>query len=56
MSTMENSTVLDTYIIVDEARLVVKILSSDADIAELKNWEFSIATALFAPFAPFALI
>jgi hypothetical protein len=26
---------------VDEARLVVKILSSNADIAEIKHWEFS---------------
>lgn len=41
LSTCPDTSILDAYVNVDEARLVVKVLSSDADIAEIKHWEFS---------------
>jgi hypothetical protein len=41
LSTCPDTSILDAYVNVDEARLVVKILSSNADIAEIKHWEFS---------------
>lgn len=41
LSTCPDTSILDAYINVDEARLVVKVLSSDADIAEIKHWELS---------------
>lgn len=41
LSTCPDTLILDAYVNVDEARLVVKIISSDADIAEIKRWEFS---------------
>lgn len=41
LSTCPDTSILDAYINVDEARLVVKVLSSDADIAEIKHWEIT---------------
>ena len=41
LSTCPDTSVLDAYVNVDEARLVVKVLSSDADIAEIKHWELT---------------
>lgn len=41
LSTCPDTSILDAYVNVDEARLVVKVLSSDADIAEIKHWELS---------------
>lgn len=41
LSTCPDTSILDAYVNVDEARLVVKVLSSNADIAEIKHWEFS---------------
>lgn len=41
LSTCPDTSILDAYINVDEARLVVKVLSSDADIAEIKHWELT---------------
>lgn len=41
LSTCQDTSVLDAYVNVDEARLVVKVLSSDADIAEIKHWELT---------------
>lgn len=41
LSTCPDTSILDAYVNVDEARLVVKVISSDADIAEIKHWEFS---------------
>lgn len=41
LSTLPDTSILDAYVNVDEARLVVKVLSSNADIAEIKHWEFS---------------
>ena len=41
LSTCPDTSVLDAYVNVDEARLVVKVLSSDADIAEIKHWEIT---------------
>ena len=41
LSTCTDTSVLDAYVNVDEARLVVKVLSSDADIAEIKHWELT---------------
>ena len=41
LSTCPDTSILDAYVNVDEARLVVKVLSSDADIAEIKHWELT---------------
>lgn len=41
LSTCPDTSILDAYVNVDEARLVVKVLSSNADIAEIKHWELS---------------
>lgn len=41
LSTCPDTSILDAYVNVDEARLVIKVLSSNADIAEIKHWEFS---------------
>ena len=41
LSTCPDTSVLDAYVNVDEARLVVKVLSSDTDIAEIKHWELT---------------
>lgn len=41
LSTCPDTSVLDAYVNIDEARLVVKVLSSDADIAEIKHWELT---------------
>ena len=41
LSTCPDTSILDAYVNVDEARLVVKVLSSDADIAEIKHWEIT---------------
>lgn len=41
LSTCPDTSVLDAYVNVDEARIVVKVLSSDADIAEIKHWELT---------------
>lgn len=41
LSTCPETTILDAYINEDEARLVVKILSSEEDIAEIKHWELT---------------
>lgn len=41
LSTCPDTSILDAYVNVDEARLIVKVLSSNADIAEIKHWEFS---------------
>lgn len=41
LSTCPDTSVLDAYVNVDEDRLVVKVLSSDADIAEIKHWELT---------------
>ena len=41
LSTCPNTTITDAYVITDEARLVIKVVSDETDIAEIKNWEFS---------------
>lgn len=41
LSTCPETTILDAYINEDEARLVVKVLSTEEDIAEIKHWELS---------------
>ena len=41
LSTCPDTSIIDAYVNVDEARLVVKVLSSDADIAEIKHWELT---------------
>lgn len=41
LSTCPETTILDTYINEDEARLVVKVLSTEEDIAEIKHWELT---------------
>ena len=41
LSTCPDTSIIDAYVNVDEARLVVKVLSSDADIAEIKQWELT---------------
>lgn len=41
LSTCPETTILDAYINEDEARLVVKILSTEEDIAEIKHWELT---------------
>lgn len=41
LSTCPETTILDAYINEDEARLVVKVLSSEEDIAEIKHWELT---------------
>ena len=41
LSTCPETTILDAYINEDEARLVVKILSTEEDVAEIKHWELS---------------
>ena len=41
LSTCPDTSILDAYVNVDEARLVVKVLSSDTDIAEIKHWELT---------------
>lgn len=41
LSTCPETTILDAYINEDEARLVVKVLSTEEDIAEIKHWELT---------------
>lgn len=41
LSTCLETTILDAYINEDEARLVVKVLSTEEDIAEIKHWELT---------------
>ncbi len=41
LSLCPDTSILDAYVNVDEARLVVKVLSSNADIVELKHWQLS---------------
>lgn len=41
LSEAEDSFIVDAYIIEDEARLVVELVSSDEDIAVLKHWQVS---------------
>lgn len=41
LSICPDTSILDAYVNVDEARLVVKVLSSNADIAEIKHWELT---------------
>lgn len=41
LSTCPDTSILDAYINEDEARLVVKVLSTEEDIAEIKHWELT---------------
>lgn len=41
LSTCPETALLDAYINEDEARLVVKVLSTEEDIAEIKHWELT---------------
>lgn len=41
LSTCPNTTIVDAYVIEDEERLVVKVISDENDIAEIKQWESS---------------
>lgn len=41
LSTCPETAILDAYINEDEARLVVKVLSTEEDIAEIKHWELT---------------
>lgn len=41
LSTCQDTVILDAYINVDKARLIVNVLSSDTDIAEIKHWELT---------------
>ena len=38
LSTCQDTIILDAYVNVDKAHLIVKVLSSDTDIAEIKHW------------------
>ena len=41
LSTCPDTSILDAYVNVDEARLVVKVLSNNGDIVEIKHWQLS---------------
>lgn len=41
LSTMEDTGILDAYINEEEARLIVVVTSTDDDIKEMQNWQFS---------------
>lgn len=41
LSLCPDTSILDAYVNVDEARLVVKVLSNNGDIVEIKHWQLS---------------
>lgn len=41
LSTCQDTIILDAYVNVDKAHLIIKVLSSDTDIAEIKHWELT---------------
>ena len=41
LSTCQDTIILDAYVNVNKARLIIKVLSSGTDIAEIKHWELT---------------